>query len=71
MKKARIKKVTTVYYDLNGNEDHSETEYYEQVKYPIIGWVTGSFGWSSINTAKERLIEKLGNKQKIVEYIDV
>lgn len=71
MKKGRIKKVTITYYTPNGEISHTETEYWPQIKYPIIGWVTGSFGWTIFETAKEELIKKLGSKSKNVEYIDI
>lgn len=69
--KGRVKKVTTTYYNLNGDVDHSEVVYFTQIKYPIIGWVTGSFGWNCFETAKEKVIEKLGKRSEKVEYIDV
>lgn len=67
----RIKKVTTTYYTLDGEVSHTETQYWTQVKYPIIGWVTGNFGWSTLTGAKRHLFEKLGTRFEKVEYIDL
>lgn len=69
--KARIKKVTTETFDLDGKVVNVEVGYYPQVKRLIFGWCSlYGFSFSSFETAKKELLQHLGNKKTKVEYIN-